>query len=115
MAAKDVSELIAKEFVTVKIDFDRGIGAKDIQRRLIGREEGLPWFAFLDIHGKCLISSNRPTGGNIGHPFKPEEVAFFKTMLQTVKRRLSENDIDFLIQSLEAFNKAAVPQAAGMQ
>jgi hypothetical protein len=42
-------------------------------------------------------------------------VAFFKTMLQTVKRRLSENDIDFLIQSLEAFNKAAVPQAAGMQ
>ncbi len=107
MASKDVAPLIAKEFVPVKLDFDRGIGAKDIERRFIDKEQGLPWFAFLDGDGKCLIHSTREKGGNIGHPATPDEVAYFKTMLQTVKKRLTDEDINFLIQSIEAFNKAA--------
>ena len=113
MATKDVAVLIAKEFVTVKLDLDRGIGAKDIERRFIDKEQGLPWFAFLDVNGKCLIHSIRPNGGNIGHPFQSDEVAYFNTMLQTVKKHLTENDINFLIQSLEAFNKSAGLQPTG--
>ncbi len=107
MASKDVAPLIAKEFVTVKLDFDRGIGAKDIEKRFIERSQGLPWFAFLDADGKCLIHSTREKGGNIGHPAQPDEVDYFKTMLQTVKKHLTDDDINFLIQSLVAFNKAA--------
>jgi len=107
MATKDVAALIAKEFVTVKLDSDRGIGAKDIERRFIDKEQGLPWFAFLDVNGKCLIHSTRSNGSNIGHPAQSDEVAYFRTMLQTVKKHLTDNDISFLIQSLEAFNKAA--------
>ena len=113
MATKDVAALLAKEFVIVKLDIERGIGAKEIERRFISKEPGLPWFAFLDGGGKCLIHSTRPDGGNIGHPFKPDEVAYFKTMLQTVKKHLTESDINFLIQSLEAFNKAEAPKPAG--
>lgn len=105
MAAKDVTPLLAKEFVIVKLDYDRATGAKEIQRRLIDTEQGLPWFAFLDARGKCLINSTGPKG-NTGHPAQPEEVAHFKTMLQTVKKRLSDDDIDFLIRSIEAFNKS---------
>jgi hypothetical protein len=104
MAAKDVAPLIAKEFITVKLDFDRATGAKDIERRYIEKEQGLPWFAFLDGDGKCLIHSTGPKG-NTGHPAQPEEVAYFKTMLQTVKKHLTDDDISFLIQSIEAFNK----------
>ena len=107
MATKNVAELISKEFVTVKLDADRDIGAKDIEKRYIDKEQGLPWFAFLDENGKCLIHSTRPDGGNIGHPAQPSELAYFKTMLETVKKQLAENEISFLIQSLEAFNKAA--------
>ena len=107
MASKDVAPLIAKEFVTVKLDFDRGIGAKEIERRFIDKDQGLPWFAFLDGDGKCLIHSTREKGGNIGHPAKPDEVEYFKTMLQTVKKQLTDDDINFLIKSIEAFNKAA--------
>ena len=113
MAARDVAPMIAKEFVTVKLDFDRGIGAKDIERRFIAKDPGLPWFAFLEPDGKCLIHSTRPDGSNIGHPFRPDEVTYFKTMLQTSKKHLTDSDINFLIQSIEAFNKAAVPQLAG--
>ena len=109
MASKDVAPLLAKEFVTVRLDFDRGIGAKDIERRYIKDDQGLPWIAFVDGDGKCLIHSTRDKdkGGNIGHPAKPDEVDYFKTMLQTVKRHLTDDDIGFLIKSIEAFNKAA--------
>jgi hypothetical protein len=113
MATKDVSALIAKEFVPVKLDLDRGIGAKDIERRFIDKEAGLPWFAFLNVDGKCLIHSTRPNGSNIGHPAQSDEVAYFRTMLQTVKKNLTDNDINFLIQSLEAFNRAAGLQPTG--
>jgi hypothetical protein len=113
MATKDVAARISKEFVTVKLDLDRGLGAKNIERRFIGKEPGLPWFAFLDVDGKCLIHSTKPDGSNIGHPAQSDEVAYFRIMLQTAKKHLTENDIDFLIQSLEAFNKAAGLQSTG--
>ncbi len=97
---------MAKEFVTVKLDFDRGTGAKDIEKRYIDKEQGLPWFAFLEPDGKAIIHSTGPKG-NIGHPNAPDEVEYFKTMLQKAKKHLTDADIDFLITSLKAFNKAA--------
>ena len=108
MASKEVAALVAKEFVTLKIDEDRGIGAKDLELRLIGKtaQGSLPSFAFLDVDGKSLITSMRPDSGNIGHPGTPEEVAYFKKMLQTVKKNLTDDEINSLIQSLEAFNKS---------
>jgi hypothetical protein len=107
MATKEAAPLLAKEFVTVKLDYDRGIGAKAIESRFIAKPQGLPWLAFLDADGKCLINSTREKGGNIGHPDKPDEVEYFKTMLETVKKHLTDDDINSLIQSLVAFNKAA--------
>ena len=107
MAAKDVAPLIAKEFVTVKLDYDRGIGAKDIEKRFIDQEQGLPWFAFVAPDGKAIVHSTRPKLGNIGHPNAPDEVEYFKTMLQKARKHLTDGDIDTLIASLVAFNTAA--------
>jgi hypothetical protein len=108
MASKDATALIAKEFVTVKIDADRGVNVKDLELRLIGKDPqgSLPWFAFLAADGKCLVNSIDPDGGNIGHPAEPDEVAHFKSMLQTVKKHLTNDEINLLIQLLEAFKKA---------
>lgn len=106
MALENVGSVLRKEFVIVKLDFDRGIGAKDIEKRYIDKEQGLPWFAFIDGDGKALITSTGPKG-NVGHPNQPDEVAFFKTMLQTVKKHLTDTEIDALIASLVAANKAA--------
>src|ERR1051326_1563005 len=106
MALENVGPVLAKEFVILKLDFDRGVGAKDIEKRYIDKEQGLPWFAFIDGNGKALVTSTAPTG-NVGHPNAPEEVAYFKTMLQQVKHHLTDAQIDELIASLVAFNKAA--------
>ncbi len=62
MASKDVAPLLAKEFVFAKLDFDRAKGAKEIEKRYIDKEQGLPWFAFLDGDGKALIHSTGPEG-----------------------------------------------------
>jgi hypothetical protein len=97
---------LSRDFVTVKLDSDRGIGAKDIAKRYIDKEQGLPWFAFLDANGNCLIHSTRPEGGNIGHPVQPDEIAYFKTMLERATMHLTNQEIDDLVRSLEGFNKA---------
>jgi len=104
MASKDVAPLLAKEFVLVRLDFDRAKGAKDIEKRYIDKEQGLPWFVFLDGDGKAIINSTGPQG-NTGFPAQPEEIAHFKTMLQTVKKKLTDENIAFLITSLEEANK----------
>ena len=104
MASKDVAPLLAREFVFAKLDYDRAKGAKDIEKRYIDKEQGLPWFAFLDGDGKALINSTGPKG-NTGFPSQPDEIAHFKTMLQTVKKRLTDEEITFLVTSLEEANK----------
>ena len=106
MALPNVAPVLAKEFVIVKLDFDRGLGAKDIEKRYIEKEQGLPWFVFVDGDGKAIISSTPAGGSNVGHPAQPNEVAHFKTMLQTAKRHLNDAEVDELVASLVAANKA---------
>jgi hypothetical protein len=105
MALPNVAPVLDKEFVILKLDFDRAIGAKDIEKRYVEKEQGLPWFAFLDGDAKPIVLSNNRPQGNVGHPFQPEEVAFFKTMLQTAKKHLTDADIDGLIAALVEANK----------
>lgn len=106
MALENVRPVLEKEFILLKLDYDRGIGAKDIETRYSGTPQGLPWFCFADGDGKAIITSSAPKGGNIGHPYQPEEVAYFKVMLQAAKKHLTDAQIDALIESLIAANKA---------
>ena len=107
MALEDVKSLLAKEFIPVMLDFDRGIGAKEIQRRYIAQEQGLPWFAFVAGDGKAIINSTGPDG-NVGFPYQPNEIAYFKVMLEKLQRekqRLTPADVAYLIKSLEDARK----------
>ena len=104
MALPDVSAVLAKEFVTVKIDQDRAPGADDLAKRYQTKPEGLPWFAFLGGDG-TMIANATAAKGNVGFPAQPDEIAHFKTMLEKAKRHLTDADIAGLIASLEAANK----------
>ena len=104
MASKDVAPILATEFVTVKVDFDRAKGAKELQKRFIDKEQGLPWFVFIDGGGKAVVHSTGPKG-NTGFPAEPDEIAHFKSMLETAKRHLTDDNIAFLISSIEEANK----------
>ena len=104
MASTDVAPLLAKEFVTVRIDQDRAPGADELAKRYQTKPEGLPWIVMLDADGKALANATGPDG-NIGFPAKDSEYAHFKSMLEKAKRHLTDGDIAALIASIEAANK----------
>ena len=104
MALKDVAPLLTKEFIPLMLDYDRAIGARDIQKRFIQQEQGLPWFAFIDGNGTAVITSTGAKG-NVGYPWEPHEIAHFKTMLLKVRKSLAPAEVDYLIKSLEEIRK----------
>ena len=106
MASPDVAPLISKEFVPVKLDYDRAPGAKEIEKRFTDKEQGLPWFAFVDpATGRALATATASDGKNVGFPWEPNEVAHFKTMLDASKRHLTDADVAALVKSMEDFRK----------
>lgn len=104
MASKDVAPLFAREFVVVKLDFDRAPHAQDLAKRYQPAAQGLPWMVIVDADGKAVVDSTGPEG-NVGFPAKASEYAHFKTMLEKAKRHLTDGDIASLMASLEAANK----------
>jgi hypothetical protein len=106
MALKDIAPLLTKEFIPLMLDYDRAIGARDIQKRFIQQEQGLPWFAFVNADGQAVITSTGAKG-NVGYPWEPHEIAHFKTMLLKVRKHLTDREIDYLIKSLEEIRKKA--------
>jgi len=109
MALNTVAPLLAKDFVTVKIDTDRMIGGNDVLKRYSKKNEGIPWFVFLAGDGKAIITSDDPDNGNIGFPDEDFEVAWFKVMLEKVARNMTQQDIETLIRSLVAFREVKLP------
>jgi hypothetical protein len=105
MALPNVATLLAKEFVPLVLDYDRQLGAREIERRYTTKEQGLPWFVFIDGGGVARANSTAPTG-NVGHPYQPNEVEWFKSMLTAVKHHLTDAEIDVLITSIIDANKA---------
>jgi hypothetical protein len=104
MASTNVAPVLAKEFVSLKLEADRMIGGKEILRRYQTSEGGIPWFVFLDGDGNALVTSDGPKG-NVGFPAAPHEIAHFRSMLERTKRKLTDADIGALVASLEEANK----------
>lgn len=109
MALNTVAPVLAKDFVTLKIDTDRMTRGNDLLKRYCAKEEGIPWFVFADGDGKAIIDSTDPNGGNIGFPAQDSEIAWFKIMLQKVAKRISSDDIEMLAKSLVAFRDVKLP------
>jgi hypothetical protein len=103
MASEDVAGLLAKDFVTLKIDEDRTLGGKALHEKLrAGRQGGLPWFVFLDAEGKELAAANDLDGGggNVGFPQTDAEVAWFGKALTAARATISDEEIAALKASL---------------
>ena len=82
----------------------RWTGAKEIMAELRdGAEGGIPWFAILDADGKKLATSNSLEGGeNIGYPSEAGGQVHFAHMLNTTRQRMSEADVQSLIDAINA-------------
>ncbi len=91
-----------KDYLWVKID-QRWKGARQLMAEIRGDADGgIPWFAILDPDGEVLITSNDPkSGNNIGYPAEKSGQLHFANMLHATRLRMSEDDVDTLIQALE--------------
>lgn len=99
-----VAPVFAKGWVDVMIDTDRDQHGQMVMDRYKGeRSGGLPWMVILDADGKELVSSNGPPdGGNIGAPVTEPECAHFKTMLERSRRHITDDELQLLLDELEA-------------
>lgn len=67
-------------------------GGEDVLKKLGGEKSGLPFVAIVDKSGKMIINSLKDGKSNIGCPWEPEEVAWFMTMIDKTKSKLSAQD-----------------------
>ena len=99
----EIATLFAKDYVDVKVDQDRMIGAKEVEAQYdMPSNSGIPWFVIVDpATGKALANSTA-ADGNIGYPAKEEEIAHFMGMLSKTHKNLSSVDLDKIQASLTA-------------
>ncbi len=101
LAEPDVAAILNRDFVIVRVDVDRMAHGKAVLTQFRrGEAGGIPWFAILDAKGKPLGTSDGP-GGNIGYPFKPEEIDHFMALVTGQGRRIEASQYDRLRQSLK--------------
>jgi len=108
MARPEIAPILAKDFIDVKIDQDRTLGAEAVLKRYNPiAKGGIPWMVILSPEGQPLATSNGPEG-NIGFPAAPQEIKHFAAMLNASKKSLTDADITALEASLTAI--AAPPR-----
>ena len=103
MAQEDIASTFAKDFVDVKIDQDRMLGAKEVEETYqMPKNSGIPWFVVIDpTNGKVLSTSTGPDG-NIGYPAKDSEIQHFMGMLEGAHKNLTAAELERIKGSLVA-------------
>jgi thioredoxin-related protein len=101
MAQPEIAAIFDREFVTVRVDIDRMTHGKEVLTRFRPSDKGgIPWFAVLDSKGKSLGDSDGPKG-NIGYPFKPEEIDHFMALITKQGGHIDSAGQERLRQSLK--------------
>jgi thioredoxin-related protein len=101
LARPEISAILDRDFVMLKIDIDRMKSGKDVLTRYRPQESGIPWFVILDAKGEKLAKSETADGSNIGYPVEPKEIETFMAMITATGRRLEPEQIAQIRKSLE--------------
>ena len=112
MALPEIEQILAKDFVPVKIDIDRMLGADAIEEKYVNSYGGVPWIAILDAEGNLLADSFNEEGRNIGSPWNDWEIEYFGVMMREVARNISEAEI---VAMQDAFVAARAAEEARRQ
>ena len=96
--------LLQKDYVLLSIDSGKHKGGAQVISTLRKghKDGGIPWMTVLDPAGKELVTADGPKG-NVGCPAQPHEIAWFRTMLERTKNRLTAAEFDTIQQQNEAF------------
>jgi thioredoxin-related protein len=101
LAREDVSALIAKDYVEVKIDEDRMPGASEVESRFAKpAQSGIPWFAFVNPGTGEVVANSTGPKGNIGFPAQDDEIEHFMGMVEKTAKHLGAPDLERLKETL---------------
>ncbi len=97
----DQKVLLSEDYVMLSIDSALDLNAEEINTRFSnGKNHGIPFHVILGGDGNVLVDSVGPLG-NIGHPSRFEGIQHLKFMISKTAERLTKEDVDRLIKSLE--------------
>ena len=94
-----MASLLAKDYVLLSVDSGKHENARSVIDRVRGKDAGggIPWMAILDGDGQKLVTSDGPKG-NVGCPYEPEEIAWFRTMLERTRTKLTDADLETILK-----------------
>jgi len=104
LARPEISAILDRDFVVVKIDTDRMTHGKEaLANHRASDVGGIPWYAILDAKGEKLATSNLLPGRikNIGYPAEPKEIDAFMILIEGQSRRIEPGQIAQLRKELE--------------
>ncbi len=71
-----------------------------MKQRYTGDYGGIPVFYILEPDGTVTASSFNEEGRNVGAPAADWEIAWFGEVMKKVARRMTTDDISFLVRNL---------------
>jgi thiol-disulfide isomerase/thioredoxin len=104
LARPEISAILDRDFVVLKIDTDRMTQGKDVMGKYRPSESGgIPWYAILDAKGEKLATSDLLDGSNknIGYPAEPKEIDAFMSLIEGKSRRIDPSQVAQLRKELE--------------
>jgi hypothetical protein len=109
-----VKKLLEQDYVLLSLDSKKhGDGTKVIAGLRAGKKGGgIPWMTILDGAGKELVTSDGPKG-NVGCPAQPDEIVWFRTMLERTKSKLKDADLDTIERLNKEFAERWLKKKAG--
>ena len=107
MARPEIAEVLAKDFVPVKIDVDRMLGGKAIGDKYVDGYGGIPWIVILDPDGELMADSFNEERRNIGSPYYDWEIEYFGVMMRQVVRNITEAEIEAMQASFVEAREAS--------
>ena len=107
MARPEVAEILARDFVAVRIDMDEMVGAKAIAEEYVDGYSPIPWISILDSDGELVADSFADNGRNIGFPVKDWAIEHLGVMIREGAPDISEADLDILLESIAAVGRGA--------
>jgi thioredoxin-related protein len=104
LARPEISAILARDFVVLKIDVDRMSSGKDVMKKYRPDDSGgIPWFTVIDAKGEKLATSDLLEGRikNIGYPATPQEINAFMSLIEGQARRIEAGQTAQLRKELE--------------
>ncbi|MCC6154688.1 MAG: thioredoxin family protein [Candidatus Hydrogenedentes bacterium] len=87
MAKPEFDAVFSEYYVTAHVDLKETPGGQALYEKYCKVQGGIPWFLIMDADGKVLVTADGPNG-NIGCPYKDEEIAHFMHMVKTTSPKV---------------------------